>query len=58
MQMPHPLILGAIAGLSFTLLGAGYALWRRKRYLPAILAGLAGAMLAGLLIAILSRERI
>jgi len=53
--MAHPLILGAVAGLGFTLLGAGFALWKRKRHLPAILAGLAGAMLAGLLIAILSQ---
>lgn len=57
-MIPKPLILGAIAGLSFTLLGAGYALWKGKRYLPAILAGLAGAMLAGMLIAILTQENV
>jgi len=55
-MISYPLILGAIAGLGFMLLGAGFALWKRKRHLPAILAGLAGAMLAGLLIAILSQE--
>jgi hypothetical protein len=54
-MISYPLVLGTVAGLSFMLLSAGFALWKRKRYLPAILAGLAGAMLAGLLIAILSQ---
>jgi hypothetical protein len=54
-MISYPLVFGTVAGLSFVLLSSGFALWKRKRYLPAILAGSTGAILAGLLIAILSQ---